>query len=1123
MKKKRIVALALALLLLCTSAFAEGTEFASGLKGQMTLEEIQALNGEAAKTYFENDKLYFLEGTCTAGQVKNAEDAGQVVASMIGLLGGDETTHFEPLRTLNDANGNVYYVFQQTYADMIVLGGAVKVITDKYGKMLGLVGSVASELPEVSELESQLTAEQAEALVIQHEIDAHRGTPEIMAGMTQKIVLPVERELDMEADEVYTRFVWAVYTNNPNASIANGTELPYLAHYVTLAGEYLYSLPTILPGDAAAAAGYNAEYIFQFMEPVEYTGYVDLADGTEQEITVTLMRDSRTGMYYLGNIEHKIVVADCWEFLYNGGRVVVEYSPDNLEWDQVGLLSLYNYCRAYDYYKGIGWEGGDGEGTPILVLKDFCDINHKPIDNAAYAGKFYGWQCFLSSAANNYSQCLDVCSHEFTHCVTQSVMTYNAYMNDYGAINEAISDIQGNLCEMMLGATSDTNWEIAESVEAIRSMSDPHRYQQPAYSWDLYYQANVKTPTEVNDRGGVHTNSSLLNHLAYLLFEEGGMTLEEARAFWFAVDCAMVPGTDYAQLRELLPWVLRLTGLTKYQEALEKAINDTRLGDSVLPETLDDSQVMLTLNLPDNETFNDGNWMLGVFSINVELLTEKMNALVEKIANGDTAGLPTALAELVKNSEAVPEPTAAPEEEPNFLESLGKKLNELLSLNESKPEPENKEYEMSDEELDELLDWISREMQGVAYSGNSSAGQDGHTVTMMGRPGYTVPYLLYLRLVPGTMDMEQMNMVVYLNHQWIDLTGILDTGDDELGRVAATIETLPKLISLDLIANLFGKLFGTKSWTDVLDVLALNVPGGQPFEIPNDGLENVDFTYNMAMEINTEVNAVNRKSRPKLPTAQDMIEEMVVNFGAYGEEAEAQNDRLMIKLNELDPDAASKWESIMGLWQSVNNDLSVHMDVLPDGLPDTDELCLVALGFQLNPDGSMKDELVERLNVLLQSAQKYPNALIVCTGGGTAAENENATEAGEMAKWLIDHGVDEKRVIVEDKSLTTAQNAIYTYDILTEQYPQVKQLAIVSSDYHIATGALLFGAEAILRAETIGEEKLAVVSNAAYKAPSGTLSTMFQAGALIELSGDVETAFEIYYDTYDIHELPQVK
>ena len=54
-------------------------------------------------------------------------------------------------------------------------------------------------------------------------------------------------------------------------------------------------------------------------------------------------------------------------------------------------------------------------------------------------------------------------------------------------------------------------------------------------------------------------------------------------------------------------------------------------------------------------------------------------------------------------------------------------------------------------------------------------------------------------------------------------------------------------------------------------------------------------------------------------------------------------------------------------------------------------------------------------------------------------------------------------------------------------------------------------------------ETVKVASNAAWKAPSGTLSPMFQAGALIELSGDVDTAFEIYYDTYDIHELPPLK
>ena len=125
-----------------------------------------------------------------------------------------------------------------------------------------------------------------------------------------------------------------------------------------------------------------------------------------------------------------------------------------------------------------------------------------------------------------------------------------------------------------------------------------------------------------------------------------------------------------------------------------------------------------------------------------------------------------------------------------------------------------------------------------------------------------------------------------------------------------------------------------------------------------------------------------------------------------------------------------------------------------------------------------------------------------------------------MAKWLIAQGIEKDRVIAEEHSVTTAQNAIFTYDILTSRYPTVRKLAIVSSDYHIATGELLFRAEAILRANAPGNEKLEVVSNAAWKAPSGSLSAMFQAGALIELSGDVETAFEIYYDNYDIHGLP---
>ena len=255
-------------------------------------------------------------------------------------------------------------------------------------------------------------------------------------------------------------------------------------------------------------------------------------------------------------------------------------------------------------------------------------------------------------------------------------------------------------------------------------------------------------------------------------------------------------------------------------------------------------------------------------------------------------------------------------------------------------------------------------------------------------------------------------------------------------------------------------------------------------------------------------------------TAQDIIEEMAVYYGMYGDDAIPEIETRLNELEDVDAGKAAKWREIMTLWQSVNKGLDINIGILPDGLPDTDELCMVALGFQLNPDGSMRDELVERLRVLLASAQKYPNAYIVCTGGGTAADNPTVSEAGKMAAWLMENGISQDRIIIEDRSQTTAQNAMFTLDILAQRYPQVSKLAIVSSDYHIATGTLLFGAETVLRSDETAQGQYTVISNAAWAAPSGSLSSMFQAGALIELSGDVETAYEIYYATYDIHELP---
>jgi len=227
--------------------------------------------------------------------------------------------------------------------------------------------------------------------------------------------------------------------------------------------------------------------------------------------------------------------------------------------------------------------------------------------------------------------------------------------------------------------------------------------------------------------------------------------------------------------------------------------------------------------------------------------------------------------------------------------------------------------------------------------------------------------------------------------------------------------------------------------------------------------------------------------------------EMISNYAAKGEKADDLNARLLARIRSFNPSAASKWEEIMSLWKELSKDPEVNEDVLPDGLPDTNELCIVALGYQLNADGTMRPELVNRLNVVLRSAKKYPNAPIVCTGGPTAANNKDATEAGKMRDWLISKGVSPKRIYPEGASLSTVQNAVFTLNLLAENEPQVTQLAIVSSDYHIPTGILLFEARSILSAPD-PSDRIRVVSNASCHGTS-SLSVTFQASALSEIAG----------------------
>lgn len=200
------------------------------------------------------------------------------------------------------------------------------------------------------------------------------------------------------------------------------------------------------------------------------------------------------------------------------------------------------------------------------------------------------------------------------------------------------------------------------------------------------------------------------------------------------------------------------------------------------------------------------------------------------------------------------------------------------------------------------------------------------------------------------------------------------------------------------------------------------------------------------------------------------------------------------------------WRQIMSDWDRLNHSGYASCRTLEAGLAQDDSLCIVVFGYSLNRNGSMKPEMLDRLKTALQAAQQYPNAYIAVTGGETAGIR-GVSEAAVMAIWLMNNGVSEDRIILEKKSLSTTENARKTCAMLIRDYPQVKQLAVVTSDYHIALAAVLLQTAATYSAAMEGGQEISVVAGASCStgtSAGSSLSTQAWGISVLTGTGDAD-------------------
>lgn len=122
----------------------------------------------------------------------------------------------------------------------------------------------------------------------------------------------------------------------------------------------------------------------------------------------------------------------------------------------------------------------------------------------------------------------------------------------------------------------------------------------------------------------------------------------------------------------------------------------------------------------------------------------------------------------------------------------------------------------------------------------------------------------------------------------------------------------------------------------------------------------------------------------------------------------------------------------------------------------------IILGAQVKADGSPSQSLKLRLDRALALNEEKPFSQVIVTGG--QGHDEPITEASAMKHYLVEHGMDESVIEMENRSTSTYENLVNASKFLGDH----KEVVIISNDFHLKRTKLL--------AEKIGLQPILVAA-----------------------------------------------
>ncbi|MBQ9832719.1 MAG: YdcF family protein [Clostridia bacterium] len=107
---------------------------------------------------------------------------------------------------------------------------------------------------------------------------------------------------------------------------------------------------------------------------------------------------------------------------------------------------------------------------------------------------------------------------------------------------------------------------------------------------------------------------------------------------------------------------------------------------------------------------------------------------------------------------------------------------------------------------------------------------------------------------------------------------------------------------------------------------------------------------------------------------------------------------------------------------------------------------LVVLGMGLKGT-KMLTTLKKRLERAKSYLDENPNTYVLLSGGMT--EGALVSEASAMREYLLHNGIEQKRIIIEERSVSTEENFVFSASVIIKRFGKDAKVAFVTTNFHL--------------------------------------------------------------------------